>query len=209
MASSNKIISVLKGLGPGIITAALVFGPSKMTITSRLGADFGYSMLWIVVVAIFFMLAFTNMGARIGLSSNESLLTQIRLKWGRGAAIAIGLGVFLVTTSFQAGNSIGVGIAIAEASGTPVWLWVVLFNALGLALLFFRSFYKVLERLMIALVAVMLIAFITTLFLAKPSISAITEGFVPSYNPNAAVLLIAFVASCFSIVGAFFQSYLM
>jgi Mn2+/Fe2+ NRAMP family transporter len=209
MANSNKIISILKGLGPGIITAALVFGPSKMTITSRLGADFGYSMLWIVVVAIFFMLAFTNMGARIGLSSNESLLAQIRLKWGKGAAMAIGLGVFLVTTSFQAGNSIGVGIAIAEASGTPVWLWVVLFNVLGIALLFFRSFYKVLERLMIALVAVMLIAFLTTLFLAKPSISGIAEGFVPSYNPNAAVLLIAFVASCFSIVGAFYQSYLM
>lgn len=209
MASSNKIISILKGLGPGIITAAVVFGPSKMTITSRLGADFGYSMLWIVVVAIFFMLAFTNMGARIGLSSNESLLTQIRLKWGKGAAIAIGLGVFLVTTSFQAGNSIGVGIAIAEASGTPAWLWVILFNVIGLALLFFRSFYKILERLMIALVAVMLIAFVTTLFLAKPSVTGIVQGFVPSYDPNASVLLIAFVASCFSIVGAFYQSYLM
>ncbi len=209
MASSNKLISILKGLGPGIITAALVFGPSKMTITSRLGADFGYSMLWIVVIAIFFMLAFTNMGARIGLSSNESLLTQIRLKWGKGAAIAIGLGVFLVTTSFQAGNSIGVGIAIAEASKTPVWVWLVSFNVLGIALLFFRSFYKVLERLMIALVAVMLIAFVTTLFLAKPSVSDIAQGFVPSYNPNASVLLIAFVASCFSIVGAFYQSYLM
>ncbi|WAC42722.1 divalent metal cation transporter [Pedobacter sp. SL55] len=88
------------------------------------------------------MLAFTNMGARIGLSSNESLLMQIRLKWGKGAAVAIGLGVFLVTTSFQAGNSIGVGIAIAEASGTPVWLWVVLFNIVGIALLFLGVFTK-------------------------------------------------------------------
>ena len=207
--NKNKFISVLKGLGPGIITAALVFGPSKMTITSRLGADYGYAMLWIVVVAIFFMLVFTNMGARIGLSGSSSLLTHLRNKWGKGAAIAIGLGVFLVTTSFQAGNSIGVGIAIAEASGTKPWVWVLVFNVLGLALLFFRSFYKMLERLMIALVGLMLLAFITTLFLVNPSVTEVAKGFMPSLQPSSAALLIAFVASCFSIVGAFYQSYLV
>jgi Mn2+/Fe2+ NRAMP family transporter len=40
-------------LGPGIITAAVVFGPSKITITSKMGAAYGYSLLWIVVIAIF------------------------------------------------------------------------------------------------------------------------------------------------------------
>lgn len=59
----------LRSLGPGIITAALVFGPSKMTITSKLGAEYGYSLLWIVAVAIFFMAIFTAMSARIGLAT--------------------------------------------------------------------------------------------------------------------------------------------
>lgn len=205
----NKLVKLLKGLGPGIITAALVFGPSKMTITSKLGAEYGYTTLWIVVVAICFMLIFTNMGARIGLSSTDSLLSQIKVKWGKKAGIIIGFGVFLVTTSFQAGNSIGVGIAIAEASGTKPWLWVLLFNALGIALLFFRSFYKTLERLMIALVGLMLVSFLTTLFLSKPSLSGIAEGFIPSFPTGSTGLLIAFMASCFSIVGAFYQAYLI
>jgi Mn2+/Fe2+ NRAMP family transporter len=205
----NKLIKILKGLGPGIITAALVFGPSKMTITSKLGAEYGYATLWIVVVAIFFMLIFTNMGARIGLSSSDSLLSQIKIKWGNKAGIIIGFGVFLVTTSFQAGNSIGVGIAIAEASGTKPWIWVLVFNLLGIALLFFRSFYKTLERLMIALVGLMLVSFLTTLFLSKPSLNGIAEGFIPSFPKGSTGLLIAFMASCFSIVGAFYQAYLM
>ncbi len=50
----------LLSLGPGLIVAALVFGPSKMTITSKLGAEYGYALLWIVVVAIFFMVIFTS-----------------------------------------------------------------------------------------------------------------------------------------------------
>lgn len=205
----NKLVQVLAGLGPGIITAALVFGPSKMTITSKLGAEYGYSMLWIVVVAIFFMLIFTNMGARIGLHTDVSLLTNIRAKWGKAVSVLIGLGVFLVATSFQAGNAIGVGIAVAEATGTKAWIWVLVFNVFGMALLFFSSFYKVLEKLMIALVGLMLISFLTTLFLSKPSLSGIAEGFIPNVPLGSAGLIIAFTASCFSIVGAFYQSYLM
>lgn len=209
MATQSKLIPFLQTLGPGIITAALVFGPSKMTLTSKLGASYGYETLWLVVVAIFFMLIFTQMGARIGLSSEKSLLVLIRQKWGKAAGIFIGFGVFLVTTSFQAGNSIGVGIAVAEATETPTWLWVLVFNLLGMALLFFRSFYKTLEKLMIALVGLMLFSFLTTLFLSKPSLSGIVNGFVPTIPLGSAGLLIAFFASCFSIVGAFYQAYLV
>src|SRR5687768_7131773 len=74
-------------LGPGIITAAVVFGPSKVTITSKMGAVYGYSLLWIVVVAILFMLVFTSMADRIGVALNQSLLTTIRNKWGKPIAL--------------------------------------------------------------------------------------------------------------------------
>lgn len=205
----NKIKSWLYALGPGIITAALVFGPSKMTITSKMGADFGFSLLWVVVVAIFFMIIFTRMSTRIGSVSSVSLLTLIRNKFGNKIAVAIGIGIFLVTASFQAGNSIGVGIAIAEASDTSPFIWVLLFNVLGIMLLFFRSFYKMMEKLMITLVAIMLFAFITTLFMVKPDFSATAQGFIPSFPIGSMGLIIAFTASCFSLVGAFYQSYLV
>jgi Mn2+/Fe2+ NRAMP family transporter len=199
----------LLSLGPGIITAALVFGPSKMTITSKLGAEYGYSLLWIVAAAIFFMTIFTVMGARIGVATQQSLLNTIRQKWGRVAAVTIGLGIFFVATSFQAGNSIGVGISIAEANGTSPVLWVVVFNVIGISLLFFRSFYRILEKLMIFLVALMLFAFVTTLFLAEPDLAGIAGGMVPTVPEGSLGLVIAFTASCFSIVGAFYQSYLV
>jgi len=205
----RQFLSWAKTLGPGLITAALVFGPSKMTITSRLGADFGYSMLWIVVVAIFFMTIFTSMSTRIGISTDKSLLETIREKWGKSAAILMGLGVFLVSTSFQAGNSIGVGIALGELYHTSPVPWIVGFNVLGISLLFLRRFYSVLEKTMILLIILMLLSFIATLFYAKPDLAGIASGFVPSYPANSLALMIAFTASCFSIVGALYQSYLV
>ncbi|GAA4320110.1 Nramp family divalent metal transporter [Compostibacter hankyongensis] len=199
----------LHSLGPGIITAALVFGPSKITITAILGADYGYDLLWIVAVAIFFMIVFTTMSARVGIATRQTLLETIGNKWGRAARIAIGLGVFLVAASFQAGNSIGIGMAVAEATHTAQPPWIILFNAIAIALLFFRAFYKTLEKVMIGLICLMLFAFVTTLVLSKPAFSGIAEGFVPSLPKGSMGLVIAFMASCFSIVGAFYQSYLV
>ncbi|MGN6541828.1 MAG: Nramp family divalent metal transporter, partial [Ginsengibacter sp.] len=205
----KRIVPWLTALGPGIIIAAMVFGPSKITITTKLGAEYGYSMIWIIAVAIFFMIVFTNMGARIGLATKNSLLANIREEWGSTVAVIIGIGIFLVTTSFQAGNSTGVGIAFAEATGTSPKIWIIVFNVIGIGLLFFRSFYKTLERLMIALVALMLLCFVATLFFVKPDFPQIATGFVPVIPIGSEGLIIAFIASCFSIVGAFYQCYLV
>ena len=196
-------------LGPGIITAALVFGPSKMTITSKMGADYSYGLLWVILVAIFFMMVFTTMGARIGAQNKDSLLTLIRNKFGKPVSLLIGIGIFLVATSFQAGNSTGVAISISEASGTNPKIWIVVFNVLGITLLFFRSFYKVLEKIMIGLVLLMLFSFLTTAALVLPNLSEMIKGLTPSVPTGSTGLIIAFIASCFSLVGAFYQSYLV
>lgn len=205
----KKRINWLSVLGPGIITAALVFGPSKMTITSKMGGEFSYSLIWVIVVSIFFMLVFTNMSARIGQYNSESLLTLIKKKTGKWGGILIGVGIFLVATSFQAGNSTGLGIAIGEATGTDSKIWIVLFNLLGILLLFFHSFYKMLEKVMLTLVLIMLFCFVTTAIVIQPSVSDILSGLKPAVPEGSVGLIVAFIASCFSLVGAFYQAYLV
>lgn len=208
--SASRGKAWLQAIGPGLITAALVFGPSKITIASMMGAKYGYTLLWLVVVAIFFMVIFAVMSARIGIATSESVLVTIGRKWGKGARIAIGVGVFLVCASFQAGNSIGIGIAIGEATQTPSQIWVVVFNVIAMIMLFFRSFYKSLEKVMIGLIGLMLLAFCTTFFFTKPSLSAMASGMViPTLPEGSLPLTIAFIASCFSIVGAMYQAYLV
>ncbi|MGX5816570.1 Nramp family divalent metal transporter [Chitinophaga lutea] len=205
----GKLKNILQAVGPGLITAALVFGPSKITITSMMGAQYGYALLWLVVVAIFFMVIFTNMAARVGIASDESLLTLIGRKWGNAARIAIGFGVFLVCASFQAGNSTGTGIAIGEATNTPAWIWIIVFNMIALAMLFFKTFYKALQNIMILLIVLMLFAFVATLLFCEPSAAGIIGGLAPSVPAGSMHLIIAFTASCFSIVGAIYQAYLV
>lgn len=200
----------IHSIGPGLIVAALVFGPSKLTITSKIGSNFEYNLLWIIIIAIFFMSVFTLIAERIGTATDNSLLSMISDRWGKVVARIVGVGIFLVCASFQTGNSVGVGIAIGELTNTSNVYWIILFNLIGILLLFFRDFYKVLEKLMIFLVGLMLLAFLITLIEVKPDIIGVSKGFlIPKVPTGSMGLIIAFMASCFSIVGAFYTSYLV
>jgi len=207
--TSNKLTSWLAYLGPGIITAALVFGPGSLTITSKLGASYQYQLVWVIVISTILMMAFTSMGARIGIASNHSLLDTFRARWGNWAAWATGIGIFLVTASFQAGNSVGAGLAFAETFGTPATPWILLVVAIGISLLFFKSFYKILEKVMILMVGIMLVSFLFTLIITRPDITKVLRGLVPQIPDGSLLLIVALVASSFSIAGAFYQSYLV
>ena len=206
----KNLIKWLHIIGPGLIVGALVFGPSKLTITSKIGALYSYDLLWIIFIAIFFMAIYSVIAERIGLASEVSLLTLIGNKWGRKFAAVIGIGIFLVCASFQTGNSVGVGVAIGELTNTSNSIWIVFFNLIGIVLLFFKEFYKVLEKLMLILVGLMLFAFLITLIEVKPNFLNVLTGFtIPKVPQGSMGLIIAFIASCFSIVGAFYTSYLV
>ncbi len=206
---SNTIRSWVRILGPGVITAALVFGPGSLTIASKLGAGFGYKLLWVVILTTIFMAIFTLMGAKIGISLEKSLITTIREKYGKAFSLIIGFGVFLVTASFQSGNAIGAGLAFAELFNTSSVPWILLFSFLAIILLFLKSFYRVLEKIMVGMIGIMIFSFLITLILSGPQIKSLAKGIIPSIPSGSELLVIALIASSFSIVGAFYQAYLV
>lgn len=201
--------SWISKMGPGFITAALVFGPGSLTVASSLGATYGYAHLWVVLIATLFMMLFTEMSIRIGLATDRSLLNVIRKKWGNAVAVTIGIGIFLVVASFQAGNAVGAGLAFSELFGTAITPWIIVFTLITISLLWFKSFYKILEKLMLGLVLVMLFSFLGTLIIIRPPIGHVLGGFVPTLPSGSLILAVAMIASSFSIVGAFYQSYLV
>ncbi|MCK5368525.1 MAG: divalent metal cation transporter, partial [Cyclobacteriaceae bacterium] len=79
----NRLLKFLKFLGPGIITAALVFGPGSLTIASKLGGQFQYNLLWIILLSTVFMIVFTTMSTRFGFSSQNTLIETIRNRYGK------------------------------------------------------------------------------------------------------------------------------
>lgn len=196
-------------IGPGFITAALVLGPGSLAVASKIGANYEYRLLWIVPFCVLFMGAFTVVSTRIGITSEVSLLSQIRFKYGNWVAILIGVGLFLVAASFQAGNSIGAGMVFSETLTTSAVPWIIGISAIAIFLLFFKAFFKILEKVMIGMVILMLVSFVLTLLISNPDLSRLAEQFTFGIPTGSEMLALALVASSFSIAGAFYQSYLV
>ncbi|MDP7206016.1 MAG: divalent metal cation transporter, partial [Pirellulaceae bacterium] len=72
-----------KAIGPGLITACVVIGPGSILTSSNVGARQGYSMAWVVITSVIFMLVFMTMGARLGVATGQSAASIITRRAGR------------------------------------------------------------------------------------------------------------------------------
>jgi len=206
----KKIKTFFKSLGPGFIIAALVLGPGSITVASRIGSEYGYAFLWVIVIATVFMITYTSMGARFGVLNSTSILQSIADNYGRWFAIAIGISAFLSTSSFQFGNNLGIGIGMEGITGINERVWPIVFTSLGIIFIFWaKNLYKLLERVMMFMVMIMILAFFLNLILTKPEIAPLAKGFIPSkFSANSLSVVAALMATSFSLAAALYQSYL-
>jgi NRAMP (natural resistance-associated macrophage protein)-like metal ion transporter len=206
----KKLKVFIKTLGPGFIIASVVLGPGSITVASRIGSEHGYAFLWVIVFAAISMVIYTSMGARYGAANEKSILQNIADNYGRWFAILIGISASLSASSFQFGNNLGIGIGMNGITGIDERVWPLIFTPLGMVLLFWaKNLYKVLEKLMMILVMVMILAFFFNLVLTKPDAGQLAKGFLPlSLAVENLDVVAALVATTFVLHGAIYQSYL-
>ena len=195
-------------IGPGLITACVVIGPGSILTSSKVGSTYGYSMSWVVVMAVVFMMVYTSLGAKLGAVADQSPGTLIAQRAGRWLSVLIGIGVFFISAAFQFGNNLGVHSAFRVYVDFDYI--IVAFNALTLLfLLGFRNLYRAVERLMMTFVALMLISFAANLLFAKPDLVELAGGLVPGRAAILDISVLGLVGTTFVITAAFFQAYLV
>lgn len=197
-----------KQIGPSLITAAVVIGPGTITVSSKIGAGMGMSMVWVLLVAGAFMMTYTAMAAKIGVLGGEPVLHIVRRRYGGILAVTLGILSFAVAAGFQSSNYIACATALHALTGVGMNWWMALVGLAGLTFVFAaRNLYKVLERVMMGLVGAMLIAFLINLIIARPQISPLLSGLKPSSWPEGQTdLLIALNATTFSVIAALYQA---
>ncbi|OOO23115.1 manganese transporter [Agrobacterium salinitolerans] len=194
-------------IGPAFVAGAWQFGPGNLTSAVEAGSAYGYSLIWVIVLSTILMIAFTDMSVRIGIIARGSVIQTIKDTLGKPVGVLAGISVFFITLCFSVGNAAGSGLALSMLFGGSSILWTLVCSfAVGFILLM-RNVYSVVERILLALVAMMAIGFVCSAILARPDWVASATGVIPSFPPGAQLLIIALVGTNFSINAAFFTSY--
>lgn len=206
---ASKIKQLFSSFGPGLITAAMVLGPGTITVCSNAGAITGYNMLWVVVLSSLFMIVLTRTSAKLGCVSDQTLLANIEARYGRLLALVVGISVCFSCSGFQTGNTMGVGLAMTELFSGSISMWATVFLVITLIFIWTsNNFYALLEKTMIFLVLIMIVAFVANLFFVDIVGKDLLGGFIPSI-PTDKALWIAVASTSFAVAGAAGQAYMV
>ena len=181
--------------------AAAFIGPGTVTVCSMAGAQFGFTLLWALLLAALTTIILQEMSARLGLVTRIGLADTIRIQvkkpLARYLAFAVVLSAILLgNTAYEAGNLGGAALGMEALFGktwSPYYPWVV--AAFAFALLW-KGNYKVLEKAFVALVLLMSTSFLITAIITKPDWIAISRGlFVPGVPSGSVLTIIALVGT--------------
>ncbi|WP_339651324.1 Nramp family divalent metal transporter [uncultured Salegentibacter sp.] len=197
----------LKNLGPGILVSAAFIGPGTVTVCTLAGVEFGYSLLWALVLSIFSCIILQEMAARLGVVSQKGLSDVIREEIKKPifrvlAIILIFSAIVIGNAAYEAGNITGAvlgaeaifGIQNLQIGDFKLNLWSIFIGAVAFILLFTGS-YKTLEKIFIGLVLLMSISFVLTAILTKPDILEILSGLMPTSNAAGLLTVMAIVGT--------------
>ena len=198
----------MRNLGPGVLVSAAFIGPGTVTVCTLAGVNFGFSLLWALLLSIVACMVLQEMAARLGLITQSGLSDVIRRELKNPifrtlAMLLIFAAIVLGNAAYEAGNISGAVLGISaifparvvDLGPVSVNLWSLLIGFLAFLLLLLGN-YRILERVFIGLVVLMSLCFLITAILVKPDLFSLLKGlFIPSQASAGILTVIALVGT--------------
>ncbi|MBY3003830.1 NRAMP family divalent metal transporter [Rhizobium leguminosarum] len=205
--AAGKHGSVLKQLGPGLITGAADDDPSGIATYSQAGAQFGFNMLWTMLLTYPLMSAIQLISARIGRVTGCGLATNIGAIWPKPLVVGLVLLLFVANTINIGANLAAMGASTELATGIPSLPATMIFAVLSLTLQMFISYESYARYL--KWLTLVLLSYAAVLFVVEIDWVAALKGFIwPSFplSGDSLTVMVAILGTTISPYLFFWQS---
>ena len=197
----------LKKLGPGLITGAADDDPSGIATYSQAGAQFGYNMLWTVLLTYPLMAGIQIISAKIGRVSGQGLATNIRQHYPAWLLYSIVSLLLVANTINIAADVAAMGDALKLLIGGPTHVYAVGFGVVSLLLQMFIPYSRYVRLLKWLTLA--LLAYVATVFVIEtPWLQVMTRTVLPklSWKPEYITTVVAVFGTTISPYLFFWQA---
>ncbi|MDQ3110997.1 MAG: Nramp family divalent metal transporter [Bacteroidota bacterium] len=181
---------LLAFLGPAYLVSVGYMDPGNWATDIAGGSQFGYTLIWVLVLSNLMALLLQSLSARLGLASGLDLAQASRAHYPKGVNFFLWILAEIAIAACDLAEVIGMAIGLQLLFGLSL-LTGVCITVFDTFLLLILQKYGIrrMEAFIIGLVSVIGMAFIVELFFAKPSIPGILSGLKPII-PNDAALYI-------------------
>jgi NRAMP (natural resistance-associated macrophage protein)-like metal ion transporter len=197
----------LKQLGPGIITGAADDDPSGIATYSQAGAQFGFNLLWTLLLTFPLMVSIQMVSALIGRVTGHGLARNMAAVMPRWVVTLLVSLLFIANTINVGADLAAMGEAAKLVTGFGEHEFTILFAVISLGLQLFIPYRRYARFLTVLTFS--LFAYVALLFMLKLDWAAIGAGMIglhPNLTDDAAVTIVAIFGTTISPYLFFWQS---
>ena len=181
---------VLAFFGPAYLVSVGYMDPGNWATDLAGGSQFGYSLLWVLVMSNIMALLLQSLSARLGIVRNRDLAQANRETYPKKVNIALYILAEIAIAATDLAEILGMAIGLQLLTGMPL-IWGVLITALDTFLLIAlqRLGMRKLEAFIIGLIFIIAMSFLIQIVVAKPDPAEIVSGFVPHLENDTALYI--------------------
>ncbi|MFL5510669.1 MAG: Nramp family divalent metal transporter [Gemmatimonadaceae bacterium] len=185
---------VLAFAGPGYLVAVGYMDPGNWATDLAGGAQFGYTLLSVILVSNLMAILLQGLASKLGIVTGRDLAQACRDHYSKPVAFLLWLACEIAIAACDLAEVIGTAIALNLIFHIPIAYGVIITALDVLVVLYLQNKgFRLLEALVITLIATVGACFLFEIILAQPPFLAVMRGFVPSPEiaRNPAMLYIA------------------
>ena len=178
-----------KYIGPGLLVTVGFIDPGNWASNFAAGADFGYSLLWVITLSTIMLIVLQHNVAHLGIVTGLCLseaATKYTPKWVSRPILGTAV---LASISTSLAEILGGAIALEMLFDIPI-IWGSLLTAFFVTIMLFTNSYKRIERSIIAFVSVIGLSFLYELFLVDIDWPLAARSWVTPSIPEGSLLVI-------------------
>lgn len=182
-------LDFFKYIGPGLLVTVGFIDPGNWASNFAAGADFGYSLLWVITLSTIMLVVLQHNVAHLGIVTGLCLseaATKYTPKWVSRPILGTAV---LASISTSLAEILGGAIALEMLFDIPV-IWGSLLTAFFVTIMLFTNSYKRIERSIIAFVSVIGLSFLYELFLVDIDWPLAARSWVTPSIPEGSLLVI-------------------
>lgn len=178
-------------LGPAFVAAIAYVDPGNVAANVSAGAQFGYLLVWVIVMANAMAGLVQYLSAKLGLVTGRSLPEVVADHTRTPTRIAYWIQAELVAVATDLAEVVGGAIALHLLFDLPLLLGGVITGAVSLLLLSVQNHrgQQMFERVITGLLLIIAIGFLTSLFVEAPPAAEVASGLIPRFQGTESLLL--------------------
>ena len=187
----GRLRRLLPFLGPAFIASIAYMDPGNFATNISGGAQFGFMLLWVILVSNLIAMLIQTLSAKLGIASGKNLAEHCREQFRKPVVFLMWILAEIVAMATDLAEFLGAALGFYLLLGVPLWIAALLTAVATFLILSLERFgFRPLEMVISGFVGIIAVSYLVETILDKPPLGQVLfHMVVPELRGPESVLL--------------------